>query len=251
MPASAAPAPGPAEPGRLLVFGARKLGGAVAAHFARQGWAVAGVARSAETVAAFEAAVPGAHGIRAAAGEPGEAERAFLAARAALGGPVDLVVNAVSPSLRGAPYGTHVADADLSAIDPYVKDLLPAIFDVVHVAAAYLGAEGHGTLVQVTGGSSRRGMPGRGPWAAGAFATRGLLQAVAQELREKGVHAALLVVDAVIESEKTAAALAGKPDDASTTGEDVAAAVAFLHAQSRRGWTHELTLTPAGDRWVP
>lgn len=238
-------------PGRLLVFGARNLGRDIAARFAADGWQVAGVARSAETVAAFEAAVPGAFGIRATAGDPGEAERAWLQARAALGGPIDLVVSALSPTLRGAPYGTHVADADLSAIDPYVKDLLPAIFDVVHVAAAYLGAEGHGTLVQVTGGSSRRGMPGRGPWAAGAFATRGLLQAVAQELREKGVHAALLIVDAVIASEKSAAMLAGKPDDYAIHGEDVAEAVAYLHAQSRRGWTHELQLTPAGDRWVP
>jgi NADP-dependent 3-hydroxy acid dehydrogenase YdfG len=238
-------------PGNLLVFGARNLGRDLAAHFATLGWKVAGVARSAETVAAFEAAVPTAFGIRAAAGEPGEAERAFVSARAALGGHIDLVVNAISPALRGASYGTHVADADLSAIDPYVKDLIPAIFDVTHVAAAYLGAEGRGTLIQVTGGSSRRGMPGRGPWAAGAFATRGLFQAVAQELREHGVHAALLVVDAVIESVKTAAALEGKPAAYSTTGEDVAAAVAYLHGQSPRGWTHELTITPAGDRWVP
>ena len=243
--------PDTASPGNLLVFGARTLGRAVAAYFAALGWQVAGVARSAETVAAFEAAVPGAFGIRAGAGEPGQAERAFVAARAALGGHIDLVVNAISPTLRGAPYGTHVADADLTAIDPYVKDLLPAIFDITHVAAAYLGAEGRGTLIQVTGGSSRRGMPGRGPWAAGAFATRGLYQAVAQELREQGVHAALLVVDAIIESGKTAALLEGKPAAASTSGEDVAAAIAYLHGQSPRGWTHDLTITPAGDRWVP
>jgi NADP-dependent 3-hydroxy acid dehydrogenase YdfG len=239
------------EPGTLLVFGARTLGRDIAAHFAARGWQVAAVARSAETVAAFEAAVPRAIGIQATAGEPGEAERAFVAVRAALGGHIDLVVSALSPTLRGAPYGTHLADADLSALDPYVKDLLPAIFDVTHVAAAYLGAAGRGTFVQVTGGSSRRGMPGRAAWAAGAFATRGLLQAVSQELREKGVHAALLVVDAVIDSAKTAAVTAGKPAEYSTTGDDVAAAIAYLHGQSPRGWTHELTITPAGDRWVP
>ena len=240
------------SPGALLVFGARTLGRDVAAHFAAQGWRVAGVARSAETVAVFTAAVPGAVGIQASAGDPGEAERAFAEARAALGGgPIDLVVNAISPSLRGAPYGTHVAAADASALDPYVRDLLPAVFEVTRIAAATLGGQGHGTLIQVTGGSSRRGMPGRGPWAVGAFATRGLLQAVAQELREQGVHAALLVVDAVIESDKTAGFLEGKPAAASTTGEDVAAAVGYLHGQSPRGWTHELTITPAGDRWVP
>lgn len=240
------------SPSNLLVFGARTLGRDVAAHFAAQGWRVAGVARSGDTVAAFTAAVPGAVGIQASAGEPGEAERAFTEARAAVGGgAIDLVVNAISPSLRGAPYGTHLADAGAGAMDPYVRDLLPAVFDITRIAAAVLGAQGHGTLIQVTGGSSRRGMPGRGPWAAGAFATKGLLQAVAQELREQGVHAALLVVDAVIESEKSAAFLEGKPEAYSTTGGDVAAAVAYLHGQSPRGWTHELVITPALDRWVP
>src|SRR5206468_2109793 len=68
-----------------------------------------------------------------------------------------------------------------------------------------LRASGGGTLVQITGGSSRRAFPGRGLWAAGAFATRALVQAAAQELRAHGIHVALLAVDATIESPKTAA----------------------------------------------
>lgn len=238
--------------GNLLIFGVRHLGTAVAARFAADGWRVAGAARSEESVAAFEQAVPGAVGIRATAGKPGETERAFADARAGLGGgKLDLVVNAISPTRRGAPYGTTVAHADRTAVDPYVRDLLPAIFDVTRVAGVELGAQGFGSLIQITGGSARRGMPGRGPWAAGAFATRGLLQAAAQELREQRVHAALLIVDAIIASEKTAGSLEGKPEEYSTTGDDVAAAIAYLHGQSPRGWTHELTITPQLDRWVP
>jgi len=38
-----------------------------------------------------------------------------------------------------------------------------------------------------------------GQWAAGAFATRGMIQAAASELREQGVHVPLLIVDATIE----------------------------------------------------
>ena len=53
--------------------------------------------------------------------------------------------------------------------------------------------------MQVTGGSSRRAMPGRGLWAAGAFGVRALTQAAALELRERGIHVALLIVDAGIQ----------------------------------------------------
>jgi NAD(P)-dependent dehydrogenase (short-subunit alcohol dehydrogenase family) len=119
------------------------------------------------------------------------------------------------------------------------------------VGARVLGEQGRGTYVQVTGGSARRGMQGRGPWAAGAFATRALVQSAASELRERGVHVALLIVDGTIESERTADRLRERPETASVSEEDVARAIAYLAEQSPRGWTHELQITPAGDRWVP
>jgi NAD(P)-dependent dehydrogenase (short-subunit alcohol dehydrogenase family) len=114
-----------------------------------------------------------------------------------------------------------------------------------------LRASGGGALIQITGGSSRRAMPGRGLWAAGAFASRALVQAAALELREEGIHAALLAVDATIESPKTADFTRNVPREALADMSEVARAVAFLVAQGVRGMTHELVVTPAGDRWVP
>ena len=94
-------------------------------------------------------------------------------------------------------------------------------------------------------------MPGRGLWAAGAFATRALVQAAAQELRGDGIHVALLAVDATIESPKTEAFTRGSAAEALADMGEVATAVAFLVAQGARAFTHELQVTPAGDRWIP
>ncbi len=143
-----------------------------------------------------------------------------------------------------------MAEAAPDALEPYVDELLPAIFNVLRVGCRVLGEQRRGTIVQVTGGSARRGMAGRGAWAAAAFATRALVQAAALEAREQGVHVALLIVDATIESEKTRDRLQGAPE-ASTSEQDVVRAVAYLEAQSPRGWTHELQITPRLDRWVP
>ena len=77
------------------------------------------------------------------------------------------------------------------------------------------------------------------------------MQTSALELRERGVHAALLIVDATIESAKTSIRLDGQPAEASTSELDVLWAISYLAAQSPRGWTHELQITPRGDRWVP
>jgi NAD(P)-dependent dehydrogenase (short-subunit alcohol dehydrogenase family) len=94
-------------------------------------------------------------------------------------------------------------------------------------------------------------MAGRGQWAAGAAAARALTHAAAQELREEDIHVALLVVDATIASPKTASMTRGRPPEATADQADVARAVAYLASQSARGLTHELVLTPAGDRWLP
>ena len=126
-------------------------------------------------------------------------------------GSLDLVVNAIGARFRGRSFGGGgLIESDASALEPYVEELVPAIFNIARLGGRALVDGGGGTLVQITGGSARRAMGGRGPWAAGAFATRALLQSASLELRELGVHAALLIVDGSIESPKTAERLAGR-----------------------------------------
>ena len=93
-------------------------------------------------------------------------------------------------------------------------------------------------------------MPGRGPWAAAQFGARALTHSLAQELRPRGVHVALLVADGVIQTDAQPHARAparGVADRARTSPP----AVAYLASQSPRGWTHELVVTPPGDTWTP
>jgi len=80
---------------------------------------------------------------------------------------------------------------------------------------------------------------------------RALTHAAAQELREEGIHVALLVVDATIESPKTAAFTADAGPDELADQDQIAHAVRLLAEQGSRALTHELVVTPAGDRWVP
>lgn len=187
------------------------------------------------------------------ASDPDALRQALREVRDELGS-LDAIVNAVSPARppQGTPFGGGlVAQADLAAFRGWAGAVAEQAFVFLSVGAAALLDSGGGALVQVTGGSSRRAFPGRGLWAAGMFATRALVQAAAQELRQAGVHVALLAVDATIESPKTAVFTAGQPPEALAEMDQVARAVSFLVEQRARGLTHELTLTPAGERWVP
>ena len=234
-----------------LVLGARNLGGSIAGDLIEHGWRVASVARSAESLDRVRAL--GATPLAADATDPADLAQALQAATAANGAP-SLFVNAVSASRStGGPWGGGpVAEAGLEGIRQWCTPVAEQCAIFLQLAARALRAGGAGgTIVQVTGGSARRAMPGRGAWAAGAAATRALVHAAAQELREEDIHVALLIVDATIESPKTADRAAAMPARALIREADVAAAVRYLATQEVRGLTHELVVTPAGDRWLP
>lgn len=235
----------------VVVLGARNLGGAIIDHFRELGWNAAGVVQSEDTLERVRQR--GALALEADASDAASLRGALQAARKELGS-LDAVVNAVSAARPpgGGPFGGGLlAEADLDGFRGWTVAVAEQAFVFLSVGAAALAEGDGGALIQITGGSSRRAMPGKGLWAAGAFATRALVQSAALELRQQGIHAALLAVDATLESPKTEAFTQGVPREALGDMAQVARAVSFLVEQGARAYTHELVVTPAGDQWVP
>ena len=232
------------------MFGARNLGKAVIDLLRADGWVVAGVARSDSTLAQVTAA--GALALSADVTDQASVTRALEEAASA-NGRIELVVNAASAygGDRSGPFGGGpIAGAPPEAFDSWAAAPARAAFSFLSAAGRFMVEQGApGTLVQVTGGSSRRASAGRGLWAAGAFGVRAITQAAALELRAQGIHVALLIVDAGIEP--LAGAQPGQAVDALADPRDLAAAVLFLADQGARGATHELQVTPLAERWVP
>ena len=228
-----------------LVIGARNLGFSVIQRLLSDGWTVAGAARSAETLEKVRSA-----GADALEVDVTDQASVLGALREVAGrhGRVDLVVNAASPygGSRSGPFGGGpLAEAQPSGFEDWSAMPVKGAFGFLSASARFLLEQGgEATVVQVTGGSARRGMPGRGLWAAGAFGVRALTQAAAAELREHRIHVALLIVDATIDR------TGGEGADSADPG-SLADAVAYLASQSPRAMTHELQVTPALDTWVP
>jgi NAD(P)-dependent dehydrogenase (short-subunit alcohol dehydrogenase family) len=241
----------PLSPGRqqqtALIFGARNLGRAIIERLIADGWNVAGSARSQETLSAVQAA--GAMPLEADVTDPAAVEDA-LERVASRYGNVDLVVNAASAygGRREGPFGGGpLAEAAADAFDAWAAAPARSAFSFLSASARFLRRQGRpAAIVQVTGGSSRRAMPGRGLWAAGAFGVRALTQAAALELRAEAIHVALLIVDAGIEPLSSREGRANMADP-----RELAAAVAYIGSQSARGFTHELQITPGAETWVP
>jgi len=228
-----------------LIIGARNLGFAIIERLLAEGWSVAGGARSADTLEKVRRVGATSLEIDVTDQESvGDALRAVAAEH----GRVDLVVNAASPygGSRSGPFGGgELAEAGPSGLEDWAAMPGRAAFAFLSASARFLREQGgEATIVQVTGGSARRAMPGRGLWAAGAFSVRALTQAAALELRPHRIHVALLIVDAVIDR-------SGEDDAHSADPASLADAVAYLASQSPRAMTHELQVTPALDNWTP
>ena len=239
--------------GTALILGARNLGRAIGEHLAGRGWHVAAVARSEDTIAQLGHAIPEAFGMALDASTPAAVDDAAARTRERFGS-VDLIVNAVAagPSPSGAPFGGGpLAELSPEDFEHYALNVARQTYAFLSAGVRALRESGGGTLIQITGGSSRRAIPSRGAWAAGAFATRALTQSAALELRDEGIHAALLIVDATIRSPKTAGYTQNAGEYELAEQEDVARAVEYLASQAPTSWTHELQVTPRGDRWLP
>lgn len=240
-----------AEQRSAIVFGARNLGRAIIETLVADGWAVAGVARSQSTLEGVREA--GALPLAADIIDPGSVQFALEEVSAANGG-LDLAVNAASPygGDRTGPFGGGpIAEAGLGAFDAWAAAPARAAFSFLSATARFALAQGRpATLVQVTGGSARRAMPGRGAWAAGCFGVRALTNAAALELRPRGIHVALLIVDAGIEP-ISGPSRQGVSPDALADPYQIAHAVRFLAEQGPGAATHELLLTPLAESWTP
>jgi NAD(P)-dependent dehydrogenase (short-subunit alcohol dehydrogenase family) len=225
-----------------VVLGARTIGGAIVERLLTDGWRVTAVARTEAGVRAARAL--GARTVRADAADPDELNTALTDARAAQGG-LDLVVNAVAGRIPDGPFGGGaIADADLATFRTWAVAVAEQTFVFLNAGAAALRHSG-GSLIQLTGGSSLRAEAGRGPWAAGSFATRALVHAAANELRAAGIHVALLVIDGAVGPR-----VQSDPEPALELSE-IAAAVAFLAAPGELRRVHEVQLSRAGTAWVP
>ena len=130
-------------------------------------------------------------------------------------------------------------------------------FLVGREAARVMVPRGRGTILFTGATASLRGGKGFAAFASAKFGLRAVAQAMARELGSKNIHVVHLIIDAAIDSEaiharlKAASGIEAKdiaPDTLTKTS-SFAEAYWFAHQQSKDGWTHELDLRPAVEKW--
>ena len=130
-------------------------------------------------------------------------------------------------------------------------------FLVGREAARVMVPRGKGTILFTGATASLRGGKGFAAFSAAKFGLRAVAQAMARELGPKNIHVVHLIIDAGVDSEaiharmKAATGIEAKdiPPDSLTKTSSIAEAYWFAHQQAKDGWTHELDLRPAVEKW--
>ncbi len=110
-------------------------------------------------------------------------------------------------------------------------------------------AAGGGALICTGNTSAYRGKPRFAGFAPTKAAQRILLESIAREAGPKGVHAAYVAIDAVIDLAWTREAFGDKPDEFFCQPSDIADEVFRIAYQPRSAWSFESVIRPFGETW--
>ncbi len=227
------------------------LGSAVARRFARAGFTVVLVARSAERLERI------ASGVEATGGR-GLAYVADLREEAAVTKLFDDVEAEVGPVSvaafnAGSHYRNSILDTPADMFEKVWRLSCYAGFLVGREAARHMVPRGHGTILFTGATASLRGAANFAAFAAGKGGARLVAQSMARELGPKGIHVASVIIDGVIDSarvrERFPERAADKPEDGMLRPDDIAEVYFQIHEQPRSAWTFEMDLRPWAEKF--
>src|SRR6266436_7349753 len=239
----------------ILVGAGDAIGAAVARRFATGGYTVCicrrDAAKSQGLIGELKAAGLDAHAFSVDARQEAEVQSLFADVEKNIG-PIEVCLfNA------GSNVSKPLLDTTEKLFFKAWELACYAGFLVGREAASYMIARGHGTMLFTGATASVKGRTGFAAFSSAKFGLRAVAQSMARELGPKNIHVVHLLIDAGVDSEAihqrmkaaTGISAAEIPADSLTRTSSIAEAYWFAHHQAKDGWTHELDLRPAVEKW--
>lgn len=223
------------------------LGAAVARRFAREGFAVGLLARTAESLAPVEKEL-GASGARVARALADATNAESVHAGVALvtkelGPPDVFVYNAGAFKMGG------ILDVSPEEFDECWRANCAGAFYAAREVLPAMLAKKRGTILLTGATASLRGSARFSCLAVGKFGLRALAQSLAREFGPQGIHVAHVVIDGQIDLPRTRRMMPGRGDDTFLSPDAIADTYYHLAAQHPTAWTLEVDLRPSAEKF--
>ena len=227
------------------------LGAAIARRFAREGFRVTIMGRSADKLeaSASELRAMGAN-VTAVVGDVTDEAlvRATVAKADAPDAPIEAAVfNA------GGNWPQGFLQMDQEFLEGMWRTNVLAGFFFAKAAIEAMLPRGRGVLIFTGATASMRGRANFGGFASAKAALRALAQSAAREFGPQGIHVAQVIVDGAIDGDRINTFIPGLKEARGADGlldpDAIAESYWTLFCQQRSAWTHELDVRPWSESW--
>jgi NAD(P)-dependent dehydrogenase (short-subunit alcohol dehydrogenase family) len=218
-------------------------GAALSRRFAREGYAVALLARTQETSGSLAASLADARAYACDVADAKSVAETFAAIERDMGPVHTLVYNAGS-----GVWGT-VEDIGAAAFESAFRVNALGLLLTAQKVIPAMKAQGEGNIVVIGATSSRRGVARTAAFAPAKAAQRSLAESMARHLWPRNIHVCLIIIDGVVDLPRTRAMLKDKPDEFFVAPDDLADTAFHLTVQPRSAWSFEVEARPFKENW--
>ena len=149
----------------------------------------------------------------------------------------------------GAGAFSNIEDADVESFQRAWEVNTRGLFVAAKQVIPQMRKLSGGSIVIIGATASIKGGANFTPFASAKAAQRSLAQSMARYLDPEKIHVSYIIIDGVIDLERTRKAMPDKSDDYFINSDDLAESVWFLTQQPPSAWTFELDLRPCGEKW--
>lgn len=218
-------------------------GTALVKRFAEGGYEVAMLARHEPRLTELAAEIPNAHAYVCDISQEYLLADTLEKVKTDLGMPEVVIHNAVGGGWE------DFATAEIKRLKLNFEINTVALLQIAQFVAPSMYDKGHGVILATGNTSAFRGKANFATFAPTKAAQRILIESIARSGGPKGIHAAYVAIDAVIDVPWARQAMPDQPDEFFCKPVDIAAECWHVAHQPRSAWANQVVIRPYGENW--
>tara|TARA_B100001741_G_C16513492_1_gene580963 strand:+ start:314 stop:997 length:684 start_codon:yes stop_codon:yes gene_type:complete len=218
-------------------------GASFSRRFTREGYRVVMLARNLAYLETLAKEIPGSVAMECDVRDPGAIQQVFARIHEDIGTVDTLIYNA------GAGEWASIMDTSLEGMESSWATNTLGLVACAQEVIPSMTENGEGNIMVIGATASLRGGAQSTAFASAKAAQRSVAQSMARDLGPKGIHVGYLIIDGIIDIERTRERFPDRADDFFMQPDAIADSVYALTQQDRSAWAFEIDLRPYGEKW--
>ena len=218
-------------------------GASFSRRFTREGYKVVMLARNIAYLETLATEIPGSVAMECDVRDPAAINSVFARIHEEIGTVDTLVYNA------GAGEWASIMETSLDGMQSSWATNTLGLVACAQEVIPSMTEKGEGNIMVIGATASLRGGAQSTAFASAKAAQRSVAQSMARDLGPKGIHVGYLIIDGIIDIERTRERFPDRADDLFMQPDAIADSVYAMTQQDRSAWAFEIDLRPYGEKW--